>query len=119
MNQNGESRGTRAVRAFRQPPLRLNCAQAVAHAWVDDATVAQAEIAKHMSHGGGGAPEGECGALFAARQMAVRQGADPKKLADQFAAALGHTSCRELKKKQASCTECVRMAADLLDVRAH
>ena len=53
-----ETPGARAVRVFRQPPHRLNCAQAVAHAWGSGDAAAQTEIARLGAHGGGNAPEG-------------------------------------------------------------
>lgn len=109
-----ESPGLKAVRAFRNPPHRLNCAQAVAHAWASDDAAASAAVAAHAKHGGGNTPDGECGALFAARQIATRRGGDPETLRRRFAAVHGHTTCRELRARRVACAECVRTAADLV-----
>ncbi len=55
-----------ALAVFRQPPERLNCAQAVLHAWREvsgDTTLALSDL---KALGGGRAPAGICGALHAA-----------------------------------------------------
>ena len=110
-----QSPGSKAVNAFRKPPHRLNCAQAVAHAWGSDPVAAEAALAEHADHGGGKAPAGECGALFAACRVAARQGGDPENLRKRFAAVHGQTDCRELRARRVACEECVRVAADLVD----
>ena len=110
-----QSPGSKAVNAFRKPPHRLNCAQAVAHAWVSDPASAQAVLAEHADHGGGKAPAGECGALFAACRVATRQGRNDTTVRQRFAAVHGHTACRELRARRVACEECVRVAADLVD----
>ena len=53
MSHETETPGSKAVHVFRKPPHRLNCAQAVAHAWASDETAANAAIAEHAAHGGG------------------------------------------------------------------
>ena len=59
-----------ALKVFRQPPERLNCAQAVLHAWREvsgDTSIALADL---KPFGGGRAPDGLCGALHAACMVA-------------------------------------------------
>ena len=64
-----------ALKFFRQPPERLNCAQAVLHAWREvsgDTTIALADL-KHF--GGGWAPGGSVEAEFCcAARLALLQG---------------------------------------------
>ena len=115
MAQEVQSPGIKAVNVFRKPPHRLNCAQAVAHAWTSDAATAQTAIAEHASHGSGKAPTGECGALFAACQVAKRQGGDPENLRQRFVAVHGHAACSELRARRVACEECVRVAAELVE----
>ena len=110
-----ESPGLRAVSAFRKPPHHLNCAQAVAHAWASDPASAHAAIADHAAHGGGHAPAGECGALFAACQVATRHTRDTAAVRQRFAALHGHTTCRELRARRVPCAECVHTAAELVN----
>jgi len=71
-------------------------------------------IAEHADHGGGNAPEGECGALYAACQVAARRGGNPENLRRRFAAVHGHTACRELRARRVACAACVRSSADLV-----
>ena len=105
------SAGDRAAAAFRTPPHHLNCAQAVAHAWAEgDASI----LADHGCHGGGNAPGGECGALYAARCAAARSGGDADALGRQFTAIHGATTCRDLRARRIACSACVRTAADLV-----
>jgi hypothetical protein len=62
-----------ALKVFRQPPVRLNCAQAVLHAWREvsgDTSIALVDL---KPFGGGRAPEGLCGALHAACMVAPSQ----------------------------------------------
>ena len=55
-----------ALKVFRQPPERLNCAQSVLYAWREvsgDTSIALADL---KPFGGGRAPGGLCGALHTA-----------------------------------------------------
>ena len=62
--------------------------------------------------GGGRAPEGTCGALYGAMQVAPEKSAA---ILAAFSAANGSTVCRELKgANRVPCQECVRLAATLL-----
>jgi hypothetical protein len=56
-----------ALKVFRQPPERLNCAQAVLHAWREVAGDTSIALADLKPFGGGRAPDGLCGALRAAK----------------------------------------------------
>jgi hypothetical protein len=101
-----------ALQVFRQPPARLNCAQAVIHSYravsKDDAH--SPEDFKGM--GGGKAPDGICGALFAA--CTVHSG-DAPCLIQRFLSRLGGITCKELKGGGVSCESCVGVAAELLE----
>lgn len=113
MQPQHESAGDRAIRVFRQPPLRLNCAQAVAYAWASNEVAAEIERDDLMGHGGGGAPAGDCGALFAACQIAARRGGDPERVRTRFVDRHGSAACHELRANRVPCADCVRTAADL------
>ncbi len=101
-----------ALAVFRQPPERLNCAQAVMHAWREvtgDTTLALADL---KALGGGRAPAGICGALHAACLATPGRTAALKAA---FAGRLGSIYCRELRAaKQHPCETCVAHAAELL-----
>jgi len=104
-----------ALKVFRQPHERLNCAQAVLHAWREvsgDTTIALADL-KHF--GGGRAPDGLCGALHAACMVAPDRA---EALKSVFAARLGSLYCKELRAaKVHPCETCVVQATELLELQ--
>jgi hypothetical protein len=103
-----------ALKVFRQPPDRLNCAQAVLHAWREvsgDTSIALADV---KPFGGDRAPDGLCGALHAACMIAPGR---PVALKQNFAARLGSLYCKELRAaKVHPCETCVSQAAELLEL---
>jgi hypothetical protein len=104
-----------ALKVFRQPPERLNCAQAVLYAWREvsgDTTIALADL---KPFGGGRAPDGLCGALHAACMVEPDRA---EALKQHFAARLGSLYCQELRAaKVHPCETCVTEAAELLAVK--
>ncbi len=50
--------------------LKLNCAQSVVAAFQESCTMADANIDLFVAHGGGKAPQGLCGAVYAASILA-------------------------------------------------
>lgn len=104
-----------ALKVFRSPPDRLNCAQAVLHAWratFGDTTLTVPEL---KPFGAGRAPDGLCGAVYAACLLAPDR-ADELKAA--FAARVGSLLCREIRTaRKHACADCVAEAAELLDGR--
>jgi hypothetical protein len=102
-----------ALKVFRQPPDRLNCAQSVLYAWrevVGDTALAVADL---KPAGAGRAPEGLCGAVYAACQLAPNRA---EELKAAFAARLGSLHCKEIRAaKKHSCADCVAEAAELLE----
>ena len=105
-----------ALKVFRQPPERLNCAQAVLHAWREvsgDTSIALADL---KPFGGGRAPDGLCGALHAACMVAPGRA---EALKQHFAARLGSLYCRELRAaKVHPCETCVVQATELLELHS-
>lgn len=94
---------------------RGNCAQAVALAWKDKRHPDSNHHDRLSGSGRGQAPEGTCGALHAACEIA----GDPLKetIIDQFSRqTAGHISCLEIRRNRAlPCPDCVATAAGLLD----
>lgn len=94
---------------------RGNCAQAVALAWKDKKQP-EADLHDRFSgFGHGRAPEGTCGALHAACEIAGE--AHCELLKEQFRRqASGHTACREIRRNRIMpCVDCVAVAAGLLE----
>lgn len=96
-----------ALATFRQKPFMYNCAQTVCAAF------GREDLVEPMAAcGGGRAPEGTCGALYGAMQVAPEKAAA---VLAAFTAANGASTCRELKGcNRVSCQECVRTAASIL-----
>lgn len=101
----------KALYSFRQPPLSLNCAQAIAHGFGREDLASQLQTC-----GGGKAPDGLCGALYAAMIIAGEPTA--AEIADAFEKELGYRTCFSLKREgKVSCPKCVACAADLLSAK--
>ena len=105
----------RALKVFRQPPERLNCAQAVIHAWCEVSGDTSISPASLKPFGGGRAPGGLCGALHAACLAAPHQA---ETLKSAFAVRLGSLYCKELRATgDHRCAACVAEAAELLELQ--
>ena len=88
----------KAVDYFHKTPERLNCAQAILTAWKDECGVSEEMIQNFKQFGGGKAPEGTCGALYAAEYLVQKQDA-----------------CRSIRANgTASCQRCVEIADELM-----
>jgi len=104
---------TLAKQVFRTK-LAPNCAQAIYRGFQEECNVLEPTIMGASAFGGGRAPEGTCGALYAALDLAPRD-AHPKMM-DAFIAHGGSTLCRALKsERRLDCRACVALAADLLE----
>jgi hypothetical protein len=97
-----------ALAVFRQPPERLNCAQAVLAGYQAVTGDCSLPLAALKPHGAGRAPEGLCGALHAACTLAPERA--PQLKAD-FLARIGALRCQDI---DAPCPDCVGTAAELL-----
>ncbi len=93
---------------------RKNCAEAVAEAW-QKVSGRDPELKENLSKcGSGRAPQGLCGAIYAAQLVSDE---DKKaELNDRFADAAGSLLCQEIRSmKKLSCPGCVELAAALLE----
>lgn len=94
-----------------------NCAQAVIAGFKSEFSLNDELVAAFAAHGGGKAPEGCCGALFAA--LHIFQSEDTceiEKLTESFISAAGSTKCKEIRStKKLSCLGCVEKAAEILE----
>jgi hypothetical protein len=95
---------------------RYNCAQAVLRAYTPAIGMSDENQTRFLEQfsqfGGGRAPEGECGALFAAK--AILSDSDAKqKVEDDFVRAAGSTKCSDIRgPKTITCAQCVQVASD-------
>ena len=101
-----------ALKVFRQPPDRLNCAQSMVYAWREVFGDCALTVEELKPFGAGRAPDGLCGSLYAACQLAPERA---EELKTEFAARLGSIRCKEIRAaKVHPCAECVAQAAELL-----
>ena len=98
---------TQALDHFRNKQgHNYNCAQAVAVAFGDDPT-------RFETHGSGKAPEGWCGAAYAAAELIQ----DPQLVKEAFQQAAGSVTCREIRHTRAlSCAACVETSARIVQL---
>jgi hypothetical protein len=96
---------------------KLNCAQSVIKAYHDLFNASAQEVDVFAGLGGGKAPEGKCGAYYAAWQLALKN--NPLKInrfEQDFIDATGSLKCKEIRKqRKLSCLGCVEKAAELLE----
>lgn len=96
----------KASELFSAVPRCHNCAQAVACGCGGDELYSELQ-----SCGGGRAPGGMCGALYAARLLNPEHADE---ISAEFASRLGAVECVRLKRDLGvPCSDCVSLAADL------
>ena len=96
---------------------KLNCAQAVLKAFKDKFGLSEESIERFGTCGGGRAPDGQCGALYAAKVILEKAYPDRiKECEDAFLADAGSTQCREIRaSRKLSCVGCVEKAAAYIE----
>ena len=98
-------------------PRRMNCCESVARAFQPDIPLSEEELQSLAGFGGGRAPEGYCGAIYAAKRLL--QVSAPDKvvtLHEIFNEFAGSVKCREIKAlRKISCLECVQKAAETVE----
>lgn len=97
---------------------RGNCAQAVAFAWGSKYPGGRGVEEVFAGHGGGRAPGGLCGAVYASCTLAGAA-AEPA-IKQAFAEKTGgHLTCKAIRAARAlPCSACVEAAAELLEQHA-
>ena len=101
----------------RSGQRKMNCCEAVAYAFQDRIPLSDEELQRCAGMGGGRAPEGYCGALYAAQRLVEKSGSpNAGELPAIFQEIAGSAKCREIKAlKKLSCLECVEKAAALVE----
>lgn len=97
---------------------RLNCAQSVIYAFKEKFGISPDIIESFVAFGGGRAPDGLCGAFFAARYILEKHaaGGEPSELDEYFAEQAGALKCREIRMcRMLSCIGCVEKSAEFLE----
>ena len=97
--------------------FKMNCAQSVADAFKDKYNVSQEAVDSFGMCGGGRAPKGMCGALYAAKTILEKsnQHDEAKKLEQLFAENAGAITCQDIKLgRKLSCVGCVEKTSEFL-----
>lgn len=96
---------------------KLNCGQTIVHAFQDKFSLSDEMVAQFARYGGGNAPEGHCGAFYAAK--VILESRHPEKLKDcqkTFIDQAHSTKCQEIRSsRKLSCLGCVEKAAESLE----
>ncbi len=94
----------------------MNCAQTIAYAFKDRFDFSD-EAIDRLGAGGGRAPHGECGALYAAKVMLEKEySMRIKDCADALLSCAGSTQCREIRAlRKLSCLGCVEKVAGCIE----
>ncbi len=99
---------------FHHAPENWNCAQSVLKGFQAECDIPESRIDEFRAYGGGRAPGGICGALYAADMLLAEQGRDS--ISRQFAAEAGNIHCLHIKKEsKTSCKDCVKIADRLVE----
>ena len=96
---------------------KLNCGQSVIKACYDKFEAPPDAVVQFAAFGAGKAPQGECGAYYAARHLLSKKHAHKLgQFALDFINSAGALKCKDIRKlRKATCLECVEKAVDLLE----
>lgn len=95
---------------------KLNCAQAIMAAFKDRFGRDDEAILQCLAYGGGRAPEGQCGSLFAAKILLGENHPAIAQCESALKANAGSLKCREIRSGgKLSCVGCVETVAACLE----
>ena len=110
---------TRAIHAFlgHNGEKRVNCAEAVALILKDKGLFSEEELQIFKNSGGGMAPGGHCGSLYAALKGLEKLSPEKSEdLKERFRTGAGALECKAIRKaRKMPCTECVGTAVDYFE----
>lgn len=96
---------------------RYNCAQAVLKAYASPINLGYSCLQRFSHFGGGRAPDGECGALFAAKAI-LQDHAAKREVEEEFVSIVGSKTCKEIRNgRNFTCSQCVQLAAEAVYLR--
>lgn len=93
-----------------------NCAQTILKLFEKTHSVSETDIKIFRQHGGGRAPEGLCGALFAAKYLFPHHEKIVESIHQDFLNEIGNVRCIDIRKnRKKTCQECIACAAKLVE----
>jgi len=101
----------------RNGAKRMNCAQAVAVAFESYGLFSKEEFQEFMICGNGKAPQGYCGAVYAAiKALEKIDGAVKVQFMNDFNEYAGSLSCKIIRNnKKITCSQCVERSAGFIE----
>ncbi|MBQ4036074.1 MAG: redox-active protein [Paludibacteraceae bacterium] len=104
----------KSISYFRTPPYNYTCAQAILKGFQKECPVSDELIDRFFEYRGGKAPEGVCGAIYAANYLLQANGLQP--INKDFAAIAGSDKCFEIKTiHRFPCPDCINLADRLVE----
>jgi len=97
---------------------KLNCAQSVLSAFKDDFNIEEDMLETFKNYGGGRAPNGVCGALYAVKYIMNQQQDEAKveELEEYFLEHAGALECSNIRGlRKLSCVGCVEKSSEFLE----
>ena len=97
---------------------RMNCAQSVISAFKEKFDLSEETIELFRPYGTGRAPDGLCGAFYAAKYILEKNDAEVKasELENYFLEQAGAVKCHEIRVgKKLSCIGCVEKSSEFLE----
>lgn len=105
-----------ALKYFHKPPGYYNCAQAIFKAFQEEYQITNNQIVELAKYGNGKAPNGYCGAYYAALEL-IKDNPDLKEeFTKRFQEKSDYLTCFDIRFNYSmSCKNLVKLAANLLD----
>lgn len=98
----------KASSIYRHPDYRLNCAQVLVYKWCEQNNISDLKVSDLMGLGSGRAPEGMCGALYAAQRIFSEDQNTQLILKEKFVYEFGSFSCNTIRSnKEIDCQTCI------------
>ena len=105
---------TKSEKFFHQKPENWNCAQSILKGFQQELNIPESRIVEFKAFGGGRAPNGICGALYAADILMKEQGKNS--IEQEFNEKVGGTLCLQIKREtKTSCKDCVAIADEIFE----
>lgn len=104
----------KSINFFRTPPCNYTCAQAILKGFQKECSVSEEDIDAFIEFRGGRAPEGVCGAVYAANHLLKEKGLGT--INEDFAKEAGSDKCFEIKTvHRFPCPDCIILADRLIE----
>ncbi|MCU4175775.1 hypothetical protein [Carboxylicivirga sp. N1Y90] len=105
----------KASSIYRHPDYRLNCAQVLVYKWCEQNRISDLKVSDLMGLGSGRAPEGMCGALYAAQRIFSEDQTTQNVLKEKFANEFGSFGCDAIRSnKDIDCQTCIDYMDDAI-----